>query len=151
MSATASYPVLVSRSLIALFAILWLVGCGGGAAVAPPGAPDESVLAPAEQALAKARAADADTFAPRALDAARRRIATARDILYAAARSNRELSATEQARVEQLVAAAELDARSALVQTQAGAVQTKLGELQGQLGDHNQSQTQAQPQTEVSP
>ena len=92
-------------------------------------------LSPGEMngVVAKARAADADTFAPRAVDASRRRISTARDILYSAARANRELSDTERDRVEALVAAAELDARSALTQTQAKAVQTKLAELQGQL------------------
>ena len=73
------------------------------------------------------------------------RIATARDILYSAAQANRELSATEMDRIDQLVAAATLDARSALVQTQARAVQTKLAELQGQLA------ASGQPQTEVSP
>ncbi|WP_293626254.1 hypothetical protein [Salinisphaera sp.] len=129
-------PASMSNSLIRiLFAglvILASAGCASNAVVTPS-APDQSVLAPAEQALAKARAADADTFAPRAVDASRRRISTARDILYSAARANRELNDTERARVEALVAAAELDARSALTQTQAKAVQTKLAELQGQL------------------
>ncbi|GAB3674833.1 hypothetical protein GCM10028792_11970 [Salinisphaera aquimarina] len=108
-------------------------GCAGGA-IKAPSAPDESVLAPAEQALAKARAAQADTFAPRVVDASRRRIATARDILYDAARARRPLNNGEKSRVDRLVAAAELDARSALVQTQAKAVQSKLGELRGQSG-----------------
>ncbi|MES1925935.1 hypothetical protein [Salinisphaera sp. T31B1] len=109
-------------------AIVVLAGCAS-APTGAPSAPDESVLQPAEQALAKARAAQADTFAPRAVDAARRRIATARDILYTAALARRPLTDEESGRVDQLVDAAELDARSALVETQAKAVETKLDEL----------------------
>ena len=41
--------------------------------------------------------------------------------------------------------AAELDARSALTQTQAKAVQTKLAELQGQLDGSGAAQTEASP------
>lgn len=150
MSAIASNRAFVFKPLIAMLAIVWLVGCAGPAFVTPD-APDVSVLAPAEQALAKARAADADTFAPRVVDAARRRIATARDILYGAARANRELTDTEHDRVDRLVAAARLDARSALVQTQARAVQTKLAELQGRLGGQVQNPNPSRPQPEVSP
>jgi hypothetical protein len=47
--------------------------------------------------------------------------------------------------VEALVEAAELDARSALTQTQAKAVQTKLAELQGQLDGSGAAQTEASP------
>lgn len=130
-----------SACVALLGAILVLAGCAG-AGVKSPAAPDESVLAPAEQALAKARSAQADTFAPRVVDASRRRIATARDILYGAARARRPLTDNEQARVDHLVAAAELDARSALVQTQAKAVQSKLGELHGPRGGVDQSNGQ---------
>ena len=123
------------RLVVALVALLVIAGCasrGGGATM--PSAPDESVLAPAEQALAEARDAEADTFAPRVVDASRRRIATARDILFTAARDDRPLNDTERARVEQLVDAATLDARSVLAQTQARAVQAKLDELRADLG-----------------
>jgi len=113
-------------------ALLILSGCAGQGYKSPV-APDVSALAPAEKALNKARAAQADDFAPRAVDAARRRITTARDILYAAARADRQPNETEQARVEQLVYAARLDARSALTQTQARAVASKLDELQGEM------------------
>jgi hypothetical protein len=140
MPASTSNPLI--RALAAGLLILASAGCASNTVVSPS-APDESVLAPAEQALAKARAAEADTFAPRVVDASRRRIATARDILYSAARANRELSDTERARVEALVEAAELDARSALTQTQAKAVQTKLAELQGQLDGSGAAQTEA--------
>jgi len=149
MPASPPNPVSVTRSLLVLIAILMVAGCAGQA-VAPPSAPDQSVLAPAEKALEKARAADADTFAPRVVDSARRRIATARDILFNAARANRDLNDREQARIDQLVAAAELDARSALVQTQAKAVQTKLAELQGQLNPST-GQGSSQMQQGVSP
>ena len=142
MTASMSNPLI--RALAAGLLILASAGCASNTVVSPS-APDESVLAPAEQALAKARAAEADTFAPRVVDASRRRIATARDILYSAARANRELSDTERARVEALVEAAELDARSALTQTQAKAVQTKLAELQGQLDGSGAAQTEASP------
>ena len=141
MPASPPNTVLVLRSLLVVVAIALIAGCAGRT-VATPSAPDESILAPAEQALEKARSAEAERFAPRAVDAARRRIATARDILFDAARGSRELNATEQDRVERLIAAAELDARSAFVQTQARAVQTKLAELQGQLGQGQSSQTQ---------
>ncbi len=125
-----------------------LAGCAASNVKAPT-APDESVLQPAEQALAKARAAQADAFAPRAVDASRRRIATARDILYGAARARRPLTDQENDRVDQLVAAAELDARSALVETQAKAVQTKLDELRGTSGQAGQ--TSSNGATGVSP
>jgi|AntDeeMinimDraft_5_1070356.scaffolds.fasta_scaffold03902_4 hypothetical protein len=144
MPASASNPGFVIKHLIAAFALVWITGCAGHA-FAPPSAPDDSVLAPAEKALAKARAAEADTFAPRAVDASRRRIATARDILFDAARSQRELTAEEQDRIDKLIAAARLDARSALVQTQAGAVQTKLAELQGQLDGSGRAQPGVSP------
>lgn len=136
------------RSLAALLiaASAALAGCAGSS-VTPPSLPDDSALQPAEQALAEARAAQADTFAPRSVDASRRRIATARDILFAAARARRPLTDSEQSRVDQLVAAAQLDARSALVETQARAVQTKLEELQGQTGTNAASSPSPQPRS----
>jgi len=143
-----------SRSVAALLiaASAALAGCAGGS-VTPPSLPDDSALQPAERALAEARAAQADTFAPRAVDASRRRIATARDILFTAARARRPLTDSEQSRVDQLVAAAQLDARSALVETQARAVQTKLEDLQGQTGANPASSPSPQPRstTGVSP
>ena len=120
--------------VVALVALLVIAGCASRGGATMPSAPDESVLAPAEQALAEARDAEADTFAPRVVDASRRRIATARDILFTAARDDRPLNDTERARVEQLVDAAALDARSALAQTQARAVKAKLDELNTDIG-----------------
>lgn len=120
------------RLCLILFVLLGMAGCAG-APSARPAAPDLSALTPAEQALAQARAAHAADFAPRALDAARRRIALARDIIYGAAKQRRDLTPLERERVTQLVQAAELDARSALVQTQAKAVITKLAELRRAL------------------
>ena len=122
------------RLVVALVALLVIAGCASRGGGAMPSAPDESVLAPAEQALAEARDAEADTFAPRVVDASRRRIATARDILFTAARDDRPLNDTERARVEQLVDAAALDARSALAQTQARAVKAKLDEFNTDIG-----------------
>lgn len=134
MPANRVNPKSIVLALTVSAALLILGGCAGQGHKQPV-APDDSVLAPAQQALDKARAAHADDFAPRAVDAARRRIATARDILYTAARAGRQPNDTEQARVDQLVEAARLDARSALNQTQARAVAAKIEELQGQTGD----------------
>lgn len=101
--------------------------------------PDLSLLAPAEQALDEARSAHVEQFAPRALDAARRRLALARDIIYVAARQGRALDDAEHERVTNLVEAARLDARLALVKTQAMAVGLKLDELQRALGNQGAS------------
>ncbi len=95
-----------------------------------PAVPDQSVLDPATQALDKAVRANAEDFAPRALASARRRITLARDILFAAARADRDLKPAERERIDVLVAQARLDAREALVETQAKAVQKQLGQLQ---------------------
>lgn len=150
---TTSKPCLSrphSRALAALLIALSaaLVGCAGSS-VKPPSVPDDSALQPAEQALAEARAAQADTFAPRSVDASRRRIATARDILFSAARARRPLSEREQSRVDQLVTAAQLDARSALVETQARAVQAKLEQLQSQTGANAASSPSPQQRSPV--
>lgn len=122
---------------ILLFALL-VTGCAS-APSGPPIQPNESMLAPAKQALHKARAAHVDTFAPRALDAARGRLSLARDILYVAARQGRELTEKEHERVTDLVKAARLDARFALVKTQAKAVATKLEQLQHGLDARSMS------------
>ncbi|WP_353218916.1 hypothetical protein [Salinisphaera sp. S4-8] len=140
----ASRSNLLIRVLFCGLVILAASGCASHTMIAPS-APDESALAPAEQALAKARAADADEFAPRTVDAARRRIAVARDILFGAARADRALTDKERARVEALVEAAELDARAALAQTQATAVQTKLAQLQAELDGQAGSATETAP------
>lgn len=117
-----------------LLFVLAVAGCAGTAehqAIEP----DMSVLEPAQQMLAKARAAHVEQFAPQALDAARRRLALARDIIYLAARQGRQLSDAEHTRVTQLVEAARLDAQLALVKTQALAVGVKLKQLQQVLQD----------------
>lgn len=108
--------------------------------------PDLSLLAPAEQALAEAHDAHVEQFAPQALDAARRRVSLARDIIYLAARQGRELNDAEHERVTSLVQSARLDARLALVKTQASAVGVKLKQLQRALGN----QRSQQPKTAVN-
>lgn len=121
-------------------ALLLLGGCATGGAAHGPSTPDFSPLDPAQQALDKALAAQAGDFAPRTIDAARRRITIARDILYSAANQSRDLTDAENERVQQLVTGARLDAKAALSETQAKAVQTKIQELQARLnGDDSQS------------
>ncbi|AWN16304.1 DUF4398 domain-containing protein [Salinisphaera sp. LB1] len=93
--------------------------------------PDQSLLDPATQALNKAVSVHADQFAPRIVDSARRRITVARDILFKAAKKDRSLTPAEHDRVQTLVQQARLDARAALVKTQAGAVQNQISQLQG--------------------
>ncbi|RJS93996.1 hypothetical protein [Salinisphaera sp. Q1T1-3] len=111
-----------------------LVGCASERAAhgdASVSVPDQSVLDPATQALDKAVQANADQFAPETVAAARRRITLARDVLFSAARAHRPLNDSERQRVDDLVAAAKLDAREALVETQAKAVRHQLDQLQG--------------------
>ncbi len=123
-------------------AVVALSGCvSDGNRGERPAVPDQSVLEPATQALDKAVRANAEDFAPRAVDSARRRITLARDILFAAARADRDLKPAERERIDVLVAQARLDAREALVETQAKAVNKQLGQLQ---------QTQSQPADETT-
>ncbi|MES1937676.1 hypothetical protein [Salinisphaera hydrothermalis] len=105
-------------------------GCASQRAVQPH-VPDQSVLDPATQALDKAVSAHAGQFAPRIVDSARRRITVARDILFKAAEDDRSLTSAEHDRIQTLVDQAKLDARAALIKTQAEAVQHQIGELQG--------------------
>ncbi|HET7315595.1 hypothetical protein [Salinisphaera sp.] len=105
-------------------------GCASQRA-AQPHIPDESVLDPATSALDKAVAAHANQFAPRIVDAARRRITVARDILFKASKNDRSPTDAERRRVQTLVDQARLDAKAALIKTQAGALQTQIGRLQG--------------------
>ena len=122
------------RLVVALVALLVIAGVRAGAAAPRCRARRMRACWRPPSRLWPKRDAEADTFAPRVVDASRRRIATARDILFTAARDDRPLNDTERARVEQLVDAATLDARSALAQTQARAVQAKLDELRADLG-----------------
>lgn len=92
--------------------------------------PDMSLLAPAQQALTQARAAHVKKFAPRALDAARQKMSLARDVIYLAASKGRGLNPAEHERVVDLVQSARLDAKLALVKTQARATRVKLEQLQ---------------------
>lgn len=112
--------------------LLGLSGCAGTGMHAPA-SPDESVLAPAQQALSSARDVNADRYAPREIDAARRRITVARDILFSAARADRKLSRDEHQRVQALVRGAQLDARAARVQSQAKTTAEKIAQLQAKL------------------
>lgn len=125
------------RSLIAGAAITAAIA-GAGCATqrgAQPEVPDQSVLDPANQALDKAVSAHAEQFAPLIVDSARRRITIARDILFNAAEADRKPTPAENDRVQTLVDQARLDAKAALIKTQAGAVQTQLQQLQGGTGD----------------
>lgn len=122
----------VVRVCCMLLLALLVAGCASqprGPAIEP----NLSLLAPAKQALKQARSAHAEKFAPRALDAARRRLALARDVVYLAARQGRKLNEEESERVKDLVNAARLDARMALTKTQAIATGVKLQEMQHTL------------------
>lgn len=119
--------------------LIALAGCAADRASQRPQVPDEQLLAPATQALDTAVQAHAEQFAPRSMDAARRRITLARDILFNAAQSRRSLTHGEQDRVDALVAAARLDAREALTETQAKAVATQIDRLEGRSSDDSPS------------
>lgn len=123
-------PVLASLLLV-------LGGCASSQAMHGPSAPDFSPIAPAQQALNKALDAQAGDLAPRSVDAARRRITIARDILYSAADQHRPLNDREDDRVQQLVSAAQLDAKAAQVQAQAQDVQSQIADVKGRLGQNN--------------
>ena len=128
-----SWGLIVGRLSVLLAAALVVAGCAStSGSAARPAVPDQSALEPATSALDKAVRANAEDFAPRAVDSARRRITLARDILFAAARADRDLKPDERKRVDVLVAQARLDAREALVETQAKAVDKQLGQLQQQ-------------------
>lgn len=127
-------------SLIAGAVILVLIAVAGCASqrAAQPEAPDQSVLDPATQALHKAVSAHADQFAPRIVASARRRITVARDILFKSAEAQRSPTDAENERVQTLVDQARLDAKAALIKTQAGAVAHQLKQLQSNGGgQHN--------------
>lgn len=130
-SLTSARRWLIALVLASLLVVLG--GCASSQALHGPSAPDFSPLAPAQQALSKALDAQAGDFAPRLVDAARRRITIARDILYSAADQSRPLNDREDDRVQQLVSAAQLDAKAALVKAQAGVVQSRITDLKGRL------------------
>lgn len=118
----------LTAAVLALLLVL-VGGCASNAGLQGPSAPDLSPITPAQQALNKALDAQAGDFAPRTVDAARRRITIARDILYSAAHQDRSLNETEDDRVQQLVSAAQLDARAALIEAQAKAVKSRVGDI----------------------
>lgn len=122
------------RALSSLFLVLLVAACASGETVAlKPATPDESVLAPASAMLAKAQEAGAAEFAPRVLREARRRLTTARTMLYVAADDGGGVSDSEHKHIAQLVDIATLDARLALVRTQANAVASKLEEMRAAM------------------
>ncbi|WP_423821610.1 hypothetical protein V5738_14850 [Salinisphaera sp. SPP-AMP-43] len=137
---SATDPRMCRRLIVGLAIVGAIVmsGCASQRA-ARPDLPDDSVLDPATQALDKAVAAHADQFAPRIVDSARRHLTVARDILFSAAEVDRPLTDAEDDRIQTLVEQARLDARAALVKTQAGAVGQKLDQLQGRGSDQNSS------------
>lgn len=119
-----------ARLVLMAFACLLLVACAT-AKVQAPQAPDESILNRAEAMVAKARTAGAAQFAPDALASARRRLTVARMILLR--RVGQSLGDQEHQRLQRLADAAYLDARLALVRTQAGAVGYQSDQLSAQL------------------
>lgn len=129
-------PVGPNRSLCRAYRVAVLVlfvglalasaGCASDRVAANPTPPDQSVLDPATQALDKAVQAHADQFAPQSVAAARRRITLARDVLFTAAREGRPVTSAEQDDIDALVDSARLDAREALIETQAKAVANQI-------------------------
>lgn len=138
------------RHLIAGAAIA-VSAAGAGCAsprAAQPHVPDQSALNPATQALDKAVSAHADQFAPRIVDSARRHITVARDILFKAAEDDRSPTPAENARVKKLVDQARLDARAALVKTQAATVQHQIKQLQSGSDSSNSNSASGSPGTQ---
>lgn len=129
-------------------AVLMCAGLGACASgnVKPPAPPDDQRISEAESMLDKAANAGAAEFAAQPLLEARHRVTAARNLLYRAAGDGDALSDAESARIGRLADAAYLDARLALVRTQAGAVQRKLDELTAEL-----EQGGGNGQSEVSP
>lgn len=123
-----------ARLVLAALACVTLAACAT-ANVKPPQPPDNSILARAEAMTDKAAAAGAAKFAPDALSAARRRLTVARMILYRKAGSS--IGEAERERLQRLAESAYLDARLALVRTQAGAVEYQRKQLAGDLPDNN--------------
>lgn len=132
------------RSLIAVMAavaLLAVAGCAsqstGHASVSQgqrdvlsqPVDVNQSLLKPAVDALEKASAAHAEKFAPQIVASARQRITLARGILFAAAKQGRPINEAERNHIQTLVRQAKLDARAALVKTQAGAVEYQIHRL----------------------
>lgn len=107
--------------------------------------PDLSPLEPAEQALRDAQAENANDFSPRALDAARRRLTLARDIIYNAARQGRQPNAQERERIQDLVDAARLDVRLARVRNQALAVASQVDKLRDKLDARGAADSEVRP------
>lgn len=121
-------------SRIALMALV--AGLSTACANAPqkvPTQPDESRLAEAEAMLNRAREAGAMEQALAPLRTARRRLATARSLIYRTASAGTELDAEQRRRVGRLADEAYLDARLALALTRQSAVERRVAELQSRL------------------
>lgn len=130
--------------ILAVVALGLASGCASQHAATHISSPDESALKPATAALDKALSAHADKFAPEIVTSARQRITLARDILIAAAQKGRSLTDSEHDRIDTLVKQAKLDARAALVKTQAEAVKYQIERLS--QADQDTS-TQAGPES----
>lgn len=128
------------RTLSAAAFVAGLLVVGGCANSVPrPVSPDMSALAPAEQAIAEARAVHADELAPAALREAQRRMSQARKILVQAALRGTQPDAAEQLAVNRLVEEARVDALRAQALTQRAAVSNALGEFERALRSEEQS------------
>lgn len=115
--------------ILAIVALILASGCASQHATTHVSSPDESMLKPATTALDKALSAHANKFAPEIVTSARQRITLARDILITAAQEGRAVTADEQDHIDTLVRQAKLDARAALVKTQAEAVKYQIDRL----------------------
>jgi len=129
-----------ARLLYMAMLVLTASACAGTSAPdRDPIDADLSALAPAEQALQELDSANARQAAPRALDAARRRLSLARDIIYAAALEGRRPDEAEQRRITNLVEGARLDARLARVRAQVHEVDDQLAQVRQELADTSTS------------
>lgn len=118
-----------ARIAVLVLAVGILTGCASEP-VRLPAMPEESVLADAQAMLKKARDAGADVSAPALMREARRRLLSARGILYRAAAASREPNETERRRVRWLADEARLDVRLAMARTRRAEVERRLAEVE---------------------
>lgn len=123
---------------LVLGSALALTGCANGPSLQAVGTPDESLLEPAQNAMARAAGSSWSARAPRLMGAARMRLATARSIINEAARQNRDLTPAEKQRVNALVNALKLDVRAARAKGMLASTRTRARALErNQRGGDN--------------
>jgi len=125
MTRRAGLPALLMLACV-------VAGCAGNSGPRPV-APDLTVLEPAEEAIAQARAIRADELAPEALREAQRRVSLARTIVLQSALQGTQPDEAQRVRIEQLVEEARVDAMLASAVTQREAVGNALGEYEKAL------------------